>query len=155
MKILAPQESRTFFVTSVTWGRRSLFQVDCNALLLIDVLRNNRSKGRFQLHEFVIMLNHFHLLLTPAHEHSLEKCMQFIKGGFSFRAKRELGLTMEIWELSFTEHRTKDEKDYAAHVRYIHENPVRGELVQGMEDYPYSSANMRDFLDAAPMHLRG
>ena len=44
-----------------------------------------------QVHEFVFMPNHVHLLITPAPDVSLEKAMQFIKGGFSYRAGKELG----------------------------------------------------------------
>jgi hypothetical protein len=54
------------------------------AQLLLDVLAENRKK-RFLLHEFVIMPNHFQLLLTPAAGVPLEKALQLIKGGFSFR----------------------------------------------------------------------
>jgi REP element-mobilizing transposase RayT len=36
------------------------------AQLLVDVLAENRQKRRFLLHDFVMMPNHFHLLLTPA-----------------------------------------------------------------------------------------
>jgi putative transposase len=43
------------------------------AQLLVDVLAENRRKRRFLPHEFVIMPNHFHLLLTPAAEVPLEK----------------------------------------------------------------------------------
>jgi putative transposase len=85
----APQSTRTFFVSSTTAGRRALLQFDRMAQLLVDVLAENRRKRRFLLHEFVIMPNHFHLLLTPAVEIPLEKAPQFIKGGFSYRAKRE------------------------------------------------------------------
>src|SRR5580704_15354352 len=60
----APQSTRTFFVTSTTAGRRALLQSDRMAQLLVDVLAENRRKKRFLLHEFVIMPNHFHLLLT-------------------------------------------------------------------------------------------
>jgi putative transposase len=56
-----------------------------SAQLLVDVLAENRQKGRFLLHEFVIMPNHFHLPLTPAAEIPLEKALQFIKGSFSDR----------------------------------------------------------------------
>ena len=58
--------------------------------LLVDVLAENGQKMRFLLHDFVIMPNHFHLLLTPAADISLEKALQLIKGGFSYRAKREV-----------------------------------------------------------------
>src|SRR5882724_13200928 len=60
----APQSTRTFFVTSTTAGRRALLQSDRMAQLLVDVLAENRRKRRFLLHEFVVMPNHFHLLLN-------------------------------------------------------------------------------------------
>jgi putative transposase len=77
-------------VSSATAGRRALLQSDRMAQPLVDVLAENRQKGRFLLHDSVIMPNHFHLLLTTSVEIPLEKAMQFIKGGFSFRAKREI-----------------------------------------------------------------
>ncbi len=58
------------------------------AQLLVDVLVENRQKRRFLLHDFFIKPNHFPLLLTPAADIPLEKALQFIKGGFSYRAKR-------------------------------------------------------------------
>src|SRR2546423_8250961 len=101
---IAPQSVRTFFVTSVTHQRRALLQSERMAGLLIDVLYRNREKGRFLLHEFVVMPNHFHLLITPAPDIPLEKAVQFIKGGFSFRVKKELKSNFEIWQTGFTNH---------------------------------------------------
>ena len=86
----ALQEFRTFFVTSISNARRPIFRSEEMARLLLDVLQNNRKAGRFLLHEFVVMPDHFHVIITPAAEVSLEKAIQFIKGGYSFRAKREL-----------------------------------------------------------------
>jgi REP element-mobilizing transposase RayT len=48
------------------------------AQLLVDVLAENRRKRRFLLHEFVIMPNHIHLLLTPAAEIPLQKAPHFM-----------------------------------------------------------------------------
>jgi putative transposase len=102
------------------------------ARLLIDVLQDNRRKGRFLLHEFVAMPNHFHLLITPAPDVPLEKALQFIKGGFSYRAKKELNLNFAIWQAGFTNHRVRDPDDYAQHRSYIHQNPVKA----GLADRP-------------------
>jgi len=57
------------------------------------------------LHEFVLMPDHFHLLITPLS--TLERALQLIKGGFSFRAKKELGFLGEIWEKSFYDRRVR------------------------------------------------
>jgi len=87
---LAPQETRTYLVTAVTAGRRGLFQVTATAELLERTILDYHTQGKFLLHAFVIMPDHFHALITPAPDVSLEKAMQFIKGGFSFRLKSKL-----------------------------------------------------------------
>ena len=110
------------------------------------VLAHYRDKKKYVLHEFVIMPDYLHLLLTPAPEISIERATQLIKGGFSYRlgkavsanANREL-----IWQESFTNHRIRDEQDYAHHAEYIRMNPVRAGLAQMAELYPYSSASMK------------
>src|SRR5437868_8120511 len=119
---LAPQEIRTFFVTSITWERRAIFRAEPFAHLFLEVLFENRDKKRFALHEFVLMPDHFHLLITPVSELSLEKVVQYIKGGYSYRVKKDLGSAAEIWQASFTEHRIKDDEDYERHREYILEN---------------------------------
>jgi REP-associated tyrosine transposase len=57
---------RVFFVTSVTWERRAIFQSDQLAQLFLRTLCHYRDQGCYQLHDFVLMPDHFHLILTPA-----------------------------------------------------------------------------------------
>jgi putative transposase len=152
--VQALQPTRTFFVSSTTAGRRALLQSDRMAQLLLDVLAENRRKRRFLLHEFVIMPNHFHLLLTPAAEIPLEKALQFIKGGFSYRAKREIHFASEIWQASFVNHRIRDAEDYKHHRNYIWENPVRAALSERPELFAWSSASLGLELDPPPPGLK-
>ena len=104
---LAPQETRTFFISTATWERRSLLQSTALCDLLLNVLRENRSKQRFELHEFVIMRDHVHLILTPSSLVALEKAIQFIKGGYSHALGTEIGRRTEIWQRGFTDHRIR------------------------------------------------
>lgn len=144
--------SSTYFVTASTWGKRSLFQTERMATLLIDTIFHYRLQGKYLLHEFVVMPNHIHLLLSPSEK--LARAMQFIKGGFSYRAKKELGVSMEIWERGYVEHRVRDIGDYEHHVEYIRENPVRARLAERPELYPYSSAARALSLDPQPQGLK-
>ena len=141
---------RLFFVTTITAGRLPIFRHAANARLMIDTLAHYRDQGRFLLHEFVIMPDHLHLLLTPASEISLERAMQFIKGGFSFR-KKSRG---PAWQASFTNHRVRNDEDYDRHREYIQMNPVRAQLVERPEDYPYSSAAGAFRMDPLPPGLK-
>ena len=63
---LAPQETRTYLVTALTAQRRRLFQVTATAKLLEQTIRDYHSRGKFLLHAFVIMPDHFHALIAPA-----------------------------------------------------------------------------------------
>jgi putative transposase len=109
-----------------------------------------RAQGKFLLHEFVVMPDHAHLILTPDIKIPLERAVQFIKGGFSHRCSKELAIKSEIWQRGFTNHRIRDDADYERHREYIHMNPVRAGLVARAMDYPYSSARPEFKLDAVP-----
>jgi len=147
------QESRTFFVTTPTFSRRNILQSDRLAQLFIAVLNDNREKQRLQVHAFVVMPDHVHFVLTPAPDHSLEKCVQFIKGGFSFRAKKELGFNGEIWAAGFNEERIRSASQMHNVTEYIHQNPVKRGLAATPEEFPYSSASVP--MDPAPESFRG
>jgi putative transposase len=55
----------TYFITAVTFRKNSLFQSDRMADLFVQVLLSYRSEHKYLLHEFVLMPDHFHLLITP------------------------------------------------------------------------------------------
>src|SRR2546425_4385853 len=99
---------RTFFVTSSIAGKRNLLQSHRSAQLFIDVLYQYRAQHKYLLHDFVVMPDHFHVLITVTQETSIERAVQFIKGGFAFRAGRELGFRPPVWERGFSEVRIYD-----------------------------------------------
>jgi len=140
---------RVFFITTVTAQRLPIFRREMTAILLIETLTHYRDEGKFLLHEFVVMPDHFHALLTPAPEISVERAMQFIKGGFSHRLGRG-----SIWQAGFTNHRVRDLEDYEKHQEYIRMNPVRAHLAECAEAYRYSSAAGVVRLDAVPQGLK-
>ncbi len=98
------------------------------------------------------MPNHFHLLLTPAV--TLERAVQFIKGGFSYKAGKHFGLSGEIWQTSFYDRRVRDGMEYERMRNYIWQNPVRRGLVAAAEEYAYGSANAKFVLDEVPQRLK-
>jgi len=134
---------RTFFVSSRTIQGKHLLQSERSAELLIDVFRSYPLAGRFKVHEFVIMPDHFHVLISVDGNTSIERAIQLIKGSFSFRRKKELGLIGEIWQRGFSEVRVTARKSFIAHKKYIHENPVKAGLAAAPEDFPYGSACLR------------
>jgi putative transposase len=144
--------SGCYFITASTFQKQSLFQTERMARLFLDVLFHYRRQGKYLLHEFVLMPDHFHVLITPSV--TLERALQLIKGGFSFRARAELGFGGEIWQASFYDRRVRDVEECRAFREYIHRNPVKGGLASVVEDYAYSSARPEFQLDDLPQRLK-
>jgi putative transposase len=125
-----------------------LFRVEVNAKLMIETLESYRVQGRFALHAFVVMPDHVHALITPAPDVSLEKAIQLMKGGFSYRVKSRL----DVWERGHFDKRVPDRLAYVACVNYIRRNPVEAGLVEREEEYEFSS--VRGEVDPMPDWFR-
>ena len=132
----------SYFVSTQTYGRRSLFQVEKYARLMVDVLKHYDENG-YMLHAYVVMPDHLHVLLTPAE--AVEKSVQLFKGGFSFRAKRDLGMNGEIWQPGFTDHRIRDSEDWERHLKYIRLNPMEARLVEDSVLYEWMGFPSKGF----------
>jgi putative transposase len=147
----ATHNAQTYFVTATTWERRPLFNKARWRELFMETLHSYRGRG-YLLHEYVLMPDHFHILITPSV--TLERAVQFIKGGFSFRAGRELESSMEIWQRGFSDHRIRDREDFVHHVGYILRNPVGRRLVESAADFPYCSEFPGSEKDQVPQWLK-
>lgn len=145
------RSEETYFVTSQTWQRRALFRNERWAKLFLETLHSYRGRA-YLLHEYVLMPEHFHVLITPSV--TLERAVQFIKGGFSYRVKKELQSSFEIWQTGFSDHRIREAQDYENHVGYIWRNPIGRKLVESAAEYPYCSAFHGSLKDDVPQRLK-
>jgi putative transposase len=135
---------QTYFVSSQTVARQPFFRNERWALFMEQVLQHYRGDS-YLLHAYVVMPDHFHIIITP--RESLERAMQNIKGGFSFRAKRAFNWKFEIWQAGFSDHRIRDIEDWNHHTSYMRYNPVKAKLAV---DYRYLAFD----LDPIPQRLK-
>ena len=136
-----------YFVSTQTAARKPFFRHDRWARLMLATINHYAGTG-YRLHAFVIMPDHLHLLITPIE--SVEKSAQLVKGGFSFRAKKELEWNCEIWQPGFTDHRIRDEEDWNRHLQYIRSNPIEAKLAEDVALYEF----MGSFDAAFPRGLK-
>ena len=116
---------------------QALLQSERNAMLFIDVLRSYVALRKFVVHDFVVMPDHVHLLVTVDGDIAIEKAVQFIKGGFSYRLKKEFGYLGEVWQRGFSEVRVNDHESSLQHRDYIAWNPVKKGLADSPDEFPY------------------
>lgn len=141
------QKPETCALTMVTHQRRSLFQRPENAQLMIDTLFRYRDQKRFALHAFVVMPDHIHAMITPAEDHATSRCVQLIKGGYSFAVRDQF--EGEVWNPGHHDHRVRDPVDFEAQPQYIANNPGR----KHHTSYAFVHTCYVDRIDAMPAHL--
>ena len=106
-----------------------------------------RERGFYRLHAFVVMPEHFHALLTPGEQTTLEKAMQMIKGGSGYEIRKQLGYKAPVWQPGYHDRWIRDADEYRTRKRYIELNPVSAKLVDRPAEYALCSANGRFRLD--------
>ena len=128
----------TYFITACAHMQQNLFQRDEVAKLMVATLLKYRDAEEFELHEYVVMPNHIHLLLST--DQKLSRVIQLIKGGFSHSLRQNAIVLRQVWEQRYYDRGIRDANEFAEFSRYVRQNPVRRGLVERAEDYPYSSA---------------
>lgn len=131
---------KTYFITIGAHMKRNLFQREGVAELMVATILKYRDAGEFELHEYVVLPNHVHLLLSINDQERLGRVIQVIKGGFSHSLRQNGIIVRAVWEERYHDRRVRDNNEFAEFVRYIRQNPVQKGLVDSAEEYPYSSA---------------
>jgi putative transposase len=116
--------------------------------LLRDAVRQVRQARPFEIDAWVVLPDHLHCVWTlPPGDHDNGTRWRLIKTAFAKglptterlspvrRRRGERG----IWQRRFWEHAIRDEADYAAHMDYVHFNPVKHGYVEDVSDWPYST----------------
>ena len=97
--------------------------------------------GNYELHAYVVMANHVHLLATPiAHP---TKLLRSLKSYTARRANKTLHRSGPFWQKETYDHWVRGDKEHGRVSAYIESNPVKAGLVAKPEDYRWSSARRR------------
>lgn len=109
--------------------------------------RDTARKYPFGTLAICVLPNHLHCVWQlPRDDDDFPTRWRHLKSGFSRRIpkcddlaegrrKGERG----IWQRRYWEHAIRDDEDLAAHIEYVHFNPVKHRLVEDVDDWPYSS----------------
>jgi putative DNA methylase len=95
--------------------------------------------SRYRLHEWVVMPNHVHVLITPLLGHSLSSILHSWKSYTAKEINRVLGRSGPLWQEDYFDRVIRDERHWAAAVAYIGNNPVKAGLCTRPEEWPFGS----------------
>lgn len=120
-------------------NRIPCFGAESDYLVYLDILRECAYDHGCTLHAYVLMTNHVHLLLSPAQESSPSMLMQRLGQRYVQYFNRRHARTGTLWEGRFRSCLILDERYFLTCQRYIELNPVRANMVDTPERYPWSS----------------
>lgn len=124
----------TYFFTVILADRRSRVLVE-EVGALRRAVRKVRAARPFQIEAWVVLPEHMHAMWTlPEDDSDYAGRWREIKKAFSRAIDRR-----DVWQKRFWEHTIRDERDFAAHMDYIHRNPCKHGLAEHVRDWPYSS----------------
>ena len=120
-------------------NRTACFYRDQDYLYYLHALKQLSGKYGCELHAYVLMSNHVHLLLTPESKDSSSLLMKNLGQKYVQHINRTYKRTGTLWEGRFRSCLAQDEMYVLNCYRYIELNPIRAKMVEKLSDYPWSS----------------
>ena len=120
-------------------NRQAIFAVADDYGTLLAMIDENARKFEVEIHAYVLMTNHFHLLATPATTTSLPSLMQAVGRGYVRYFNQKQGRSGTLWEGRYRSTLIQADRYLLACMAYMDLNPVRGGMAAFAADYPWSS----------------
>ncbi|MDD5333626.1 MAG: transposase [Rhodoferax sp.] len=120
-------------------NRQAIFISKTDYQTLLDLLVENADKFDVAIHAYVLMRNHFHLLVTPRTADGLPQMMQAVGRRYVRYFNSTQKRSGTLWEGRYKSTLIQGERYLLACMAYIDLNPVRAGLVTQACDYPWSS----------------
>ena len=120
-------------------NRQLIFKDNSDRETLLGLLVGGCQKHRVDLHAFVLMDNHLHLLLTPQVDKALSKMRQDLGRDYVRYFNKKHTRTGTLWEGRFRSALIQTDRYFLACMVYIDLNPVRAGMVSQALDHPWSS----------------
>ncbi len=102
-------------------------------------LQKSAEKYPCQIHAYVLMTNHVHLLVTPTKEYAISEMMQALGRRYVTYINRTYSRTGTLWEGRYKASLVDSEGYLLSCMRYIELNPIRANMVQHPGEYQWSS----------------
>jgi REP-associated tyrosine transposase len=120
-------------------NRQACFFADEDYLFFLDCLARLAKRFRCALHAYVLMTNHFHLLLSSEFAVGPSLLMKFLGQRYVQYVNRAYKRSGSLWEGRFRSSLVQTERYVLGCYRYIEMNPVRANMVKHPVEYRWSS----------------
>ncbi|MBC7609343.1 MAG: transposase [Polaromonas sp.] len=120
-------------------NRQAIFVTVADYQYLLGLIEENAKKFEVDVHAYVLMTNHFHLLATPQTDTALPQLMQAVGRSYVRYFNDSQRRTGSLWEGRYRSTLIQTDRYLLACMAYIDLNPVRSAMVAEPLDYAWSS----------------
>lgn len=120
-------------------NRQACFYAEADYRFFLHHLRELARRVQCDVHAFVLMTNHVHLLLTPHLARGISLLMKLLGQRYVQYINKTYRRSGSLWDGRFRSSLIRDSRYVLACYRYIELNPVRANMVNHPLDYPWSS----------------
>jgi putative transposase len=139
------------FITCSCYQRRPELGTCERRDLFLDVLERARQRYRFVVIAYVVMPEHFHLLMTEPEVGDPSVVMKVVKERFTKVLHHGGVRTGPIWQKRFYDFNVCSSEKRIEKLRYMHRNPVKRGLVSAPEEWKWSSFRAYPFHEEGPV----
>ena len=118
--------------------RREIFHDDRDYLRFLETLGKVVERFRVEIHAYVLIKNHFHLLLRTK-EANLSRAIQWLSVSYSVWYNRRHQRSGHLFQGRFKSFLIENDRYFTAMCLYIHGNPLRAGIAERGSDYLWSS----------------
>lgn len=143
------KDNQVYMITASTYKKLPLLTDDSIKLFLLDLILNKFNKYHWRIDAYVILNNHYHLLVQAlSNAQSLPKIIREIHKFSAIEINRQRSRSVhKVW-WNYWDTLITYEKSYYARLNYIHFNPVKHGYVEDPINYSFSS--YKSFYDSDP-----
>ncbi|MCS3902016.1 putative transposase [Methylohalomonas lacus] len=120
-------------------NRNACFFAEDDYHFYLDCLGRGLRRYGVQLHAYVLMTNHVHLLLTPQDETGISRLMQYLGRQYVGYINKTYRRSVTLWEGRHKASLVQADNYLLTCMRYIELNPVTAGMVERPEQYPWTS----------------
>jgi len=129
-----------YLITTTTHLRQRLFADFITARIAVRALNHPQTLGSSAVSAWVLMPDHFHVLLQLGDVDDLSRLVNRLKSRIGREVNRHLHRAGPVWQCGFHEHLLRKEEDLRNVARYVVMNPLRAGLVRRVSEYPHWDA---------------
>jgi len=130
-------------------NKQAILRTEEDKKSFLNTLNKFKARFKFKLYAFVLMDNHAHLVIGTNNHINISKIMQAITLSYSQKFRRKYNYTGYVWQGRFKSNIIEGDKYILECVNYIHNNPVRANMVNDIRNYTFSSYHFYHGIDSS------